>query len=473
MRNIVFLIYAILRTFFKFRENGHIDDSPIVLNLLEFISIFSDAQLERCVAQIYGIVGNSKPDLVKLQKFISEFFDELVAITLVSTDPDVLCKVVAVWNRIMNLDNVKVMVIDNMTAVIVPILSHLLQACLTHSNPHMADNIDELIEDLKIEVLVDPHVKEVLSNTSMMGSQSSQQRKNDEDLFGVEVYAYIGSSLVAETHDLITELTASDEVKMWMLPIVEQFAGRCIESVLSSSTYSIDNQKYILDLLFLIRLLPITVVSNEMTISLAGKLLEFAINMVDNSSEGILLFQRKEHVVLFLHCLQILGQLIPKVLMISSLSTSSSSSTLELKWLDLLQRGSKLLLAQISDKISKQKQLLGNSEFGTVILAMTVLFLQFMISLQNIFICDHDVPFQTELTSMIAICIQHSNRNAGLIEVYILMVCCQEMIQPINTPSEQSISYFLVNRLTNVSMSLSSQASSSDWSTVPSHIGMK
>ena len=114
------------------------------------------------------------------------FFDELVAITAVSTDPLVLIKIVSMWNRVVGITSVKDALVGQ-PAIGLPTASHLLQCCLTQvhmqytyiqymgwsfnngnrmlqTNAQLLENLDELIEDFKTEPVVDQHTK-VLGNT--------------------------------------------------------------------------------------------------------------------------------------------------------------------------------------------------------------------------------------------------------------------------------------------------------------------
>ena len=57
------------------------------------------------------------------------FFDELVAITSVSTDPQVLIKIVSMWNRVVSISSVRDALVGQ-PAIGLPTASHLLQCCL-------------------------------------------------------------------------------------------------------------------------------------------------------------------------------------------------------------------------------------------------------------------------------------------------------------------------------------------------------
>lgn len=43
------------------RLNGNIDDSPIVLSLLEFVAVFAESHLERCINMCNGFGTSSSP----------------------------------------------------------------------------------------------------------------------------------------------------------------------------------------------------------------------------------------------------------------------------------------------------------------------------------------------------------------------------------------------------------------------------
>lgn len=391
-----------------------------------------------------------------------------MTLTTISTDPEVLSKVVAVWNGIMTLDNVKVMVLENMQAVIVPILAHLIRACLTQSNSDMGDHIEDLIEDLKIDVLVDPHIKEILFNANTLGLPAYQQKKNDEDILGVEEYTFMGSSLIAETHDFISEIATSDELKQWMQPMVEQLSSQCTQTIISSSC-NVDSQKAVVDMLFLLRLLPISAgISENASIALAENLLEFTKNIMDSGINGRRsFFQQKECIVLQLRCYQIVGQMIPKVLIISSSVTSTSG---DLQWQEFLQQALRLVFSQITVNLSLTEHL-ADTQFGSVILSLTILFMQLITSLQNVFLSDTYFALQQEISSMLFPCIQYSQQQTSLLEVYVLLICCQEMLQPSTVTPQAMTPSVLVNQLIDLYSKVSSTIGSSDWSLVEGQLG--
>jgi hypothetical protein len=381
-------------------EHGNISDSPIVLSLLDFISVFAESHLERCLeysssasSSVLSSSSTSSNGMMSeesrtLQQNITTFFNELVSITTVSMDPKILIKLVAVWNRILLIDTVKLLLF-NQTNVVIPIISHLLQASLLQSNKNLQENLDELIDDVKLDIIVDPHIKEILTKVGSMSNngsasggeegeekdhQTSSKGGGKADVFGAEEYDYVGSQLLIDITDLFAELVSSPAAKQWLQSTVNSLLLQNINSLsssfqatasgttsnngisspsslttqassntsssasslspkgvrsplksaTSSSSSKTQMKYYALDLCFLIRLLPMI---NDNKAELVLQIVTFLLQIIENHRVSYSFYTRhlsKEMIVLPLNCCQIVGQILQSCL--SSLNFASLSS---------------------------------------------------------------------------------------------------------------------------------------------------
>jgi len=121
------------------------------------VAVFSESHLERCInmcsfanggtesantAAGYSASTNALLNQVRtlyawivyilnyLPQSVSLFFEELVAITTVSNDPQILYKIVSMWNRVASINSVRDILVSQ-PSIGLPIASHLLQCCLT------------------------------------------------------------------------------------------------------------------------------------------------------------------------------------------------------------------------------------------------------------------------------------------------------------------------------------------------------
>jgi hypothetical protein len=396
----ILLVLSVLSFFLSSAsEHGNISDSPIVLSLLDFISVFAESHLERCLeysssasssvlssSSSTSSNGMMSEEARTLQQNITTFFNELVSITTVSMDPKILIKLVAVWNRILLIDTVKLLLF-NQTNVVIPIISHLLQASLLQSNKNLQENLDELIDDVKLDIIVDPHIKEILTKVSSMSNngsasggeegeekdhQTSSKGGGKADVLGAEEYDYVGSQLLIDITDLFAELVSSPAAKQWLQSTVNSLLLQNINSLsssfqatasgttsnngisspsslttqassntsssasspkgvrsplksaTSSSSSKTQMKYYALDLCFLIRLLPMI---NDNKAELVLQIVTFLLQIIENHRVSYSFYTRhlnKEMIVLPLNCCQIVGQILQSCL--SSLNFASLSS---------------------------------------------------------------------------------------------------------------------------------------------------
>lgn len=293
---VLLLTHAVYSCYY--RMSGNIGESAVAVSLLEFVSVFSESHLERCISlstmqtsstsASIGSGGNTGTGNVdnNMNTTVLMFFEELVAITTCTMEPEILSKIVCVWNRVIALGSVKDTLLLQ-TPLCLSIVSHLLQSCLLQTNVYLADSSDELVEDLAVDTLVDPHIRNVLSHICDYGTNAVE---------GAEEVNYVGSVLLADTATLFGEMVSSSDVQQWLSNSVSQLVVQDIPRLSSSDTVAVD-------LHFLVRLLPL-VSANVM--QLVSQLCGLLGQLVDSQMHT----RGRQYVALELVCCQLVGQLL-------------------------------------------------------------------------------------------------------------------------------------------------------------------
>jgi hypothetical protein len=154
---------------------------------------------------------------------VNIFFEELVAITTVSTDPQILYKIVVMWNRVAGISSVRDILVSQ-PSIGLPTASHLLHCCLaqvassplllpsqlhlnstfsrcTQTNTHLMENLEELVEDFKTEPVVDQHVKEILSNLAVTTPSPSSPSGGSRGKSGADTFKNSSSAVVMSAEE--------------------------------------------------------------------------------------------------------------------------------------------------------------------------------------------------------------------------------------------------------------------------------
>eukprot|EP01036_Dinobryon_divergens_P024118 gene24118-32535_t len=323
----------------QYRLNGNIDDSPIVLSLLEFVAVFSESHLERCINMCNGFgsattapSAYSPSTNMSLSQSVKVFFDELVAITSVSSDPQVLIKIVSMWNRVVSISSVRDALVGQ-PAIGLPTASHLLQCCLTQTNAQLLENLDELIDDFKTEPVVDQHTKEILNNLSAASSAGSNGKSGGRGnadnskaaAISAEESGYVGTELRIDVSSLLGELVTCHEVSLWTQQTVSQMVNQSIALLFQSHQphtggsvcMSKGQSSAVVDLCFLLRLLPMVSGNKH---QLVVQLVLLIGQLIDNS----MLMYGSPLVHLMVNCCQITDQLLQSI--VCSEITDSTTS---------------------------------------------------------------------------------------------------------------------------------------------------
>jgi len=289
-----------------------------MVSLLEFISVFAESHLERCVSMSsLSQSGNSALNPtsggvdINMNQAVVGFFEELVATTTGTSEPELLSRIVAVWNRVLHMGSVRDSLITQ-TTLCVNMVSHLLQCCLCSSNSSMHDSMDELIEDMTLDPLVDPHMRNILShicdypraNSSGANTNTNKSNisgNNGSTVLGAEEVNFIGTVLIRDCRALFTELIASIEVQKWLTNTVTQLQMQHISILTGPNTA--DYSTSAVDMQLLVSLLPLLHIPVPQIIA---QLTTLAAQL----SEAQLYNRGKEFAVLIVTCCQMAGRLI-------------------------------------------------------------------------------------------------------------------------------------------------------------------
>jgi hypothetical protein len=463
-----------------------------VLTLLDFISVFSESHLDRCLQHSQSI---SAEESASLSQNISSFFAELVAITTVSMDPKVLVKIVSVWNRIITIEAVKELIVSQ-NNVCTPIIAHLLQAALLQSNKNLQENLDELIEDLKLDIVVDPHIKEILSKVSSISSSypfsppavsqpSSSSSGGDkehhhhhhrkDDVLGAEEFNYVGSALLTDIADLFAVLVDCPAARSWLQSTVNGLLGQNISAISASfaatagsSSSSVSSPKtpngsrshmkhLTLDLCFLIRLLPMVSDNKaELVLQVAG----FLMQIIEHNKVRYQLFSKrlsKEMIVLPLNSCQIAGQILQSCLNgISFPATQPQENLPALEWSKILEPLVTLLARGMLEYVNCHSTASSSGSTaapidpsheivfqGVAILLTQTLQLYSELFEEKSLAAYSTRLLKTQLEEMFQNILAHP--QSASLEIYALIVCSQDSLNP------QSVAPLLVGQLLEAS----------------------
>lgn len=284
----------------------------MVMSLLEFIAVFGENHMERCMNAAFSHVHitSMDEDVARLQETTMTFFNELVVLTTSSMDPRLLLKTVQVWRRLVTIAHVKESILSQQS-VCVTIVSHLLSACLIQSNPHLQENMDEILESLHADVYVDTHSKEMMGKVSPLllhhahGSNSASPNtigSNRGHISSAEEHNYVGCALQEEVHELLPEFLDSKFACQWLHATLPTLLTNNMTVVLSEPCPSLSYTRASLDLRVLIRMVPLIATNLEPIL----QLLTFVVQVVERHVDRGTL--HKECVLLLMTGTQIVGQ---------------------------------------------------------------------------------------------------------------------------------------------------------------------
>lgn len=342
-------------------------------------------------------------------------------------DPKVLIKIIHVWKRVIEDDAVKQNVLEH-KEICIPILSHLLNSCLLQSNSYLQDNYEEIIEDFLVEIVVDPHIKEILSKISMCSHL--KVNKSNNEVLGAEENDYIGSSLLNDIVELIAEFLITSDLKQWMHNQTMSMLTQNISVLSSANNHASSSCIYAtLDLYFLIRLLPMA--SHNLS-ELIIQIIQFAIQLIENNSSPT---YSKERVVLLLNCFQMIGQILQTHASHVTMVTASAIP-ITTEWtqiieplFDSLLRGMYFLMEKNCSTISSSGLDSPSNVLHSLLLGNTILLTQSICLYNELF--EKDNRFQSQknkIEEFLNKCLDNMDRLP--LDVYTLVVCSFDQLNP-------------------------------------------
>lgn len=288
-----------------------------MVSLLEFIAVFAESHLPRCVSMSslsqsdHAVLNPSLSSVdVNMNQAVVGFFEELVATTTSTQEPELLSRIVLVWNRVLYMGSVRDTLLTQST-LCVNMVSHLLQCCLCSSNSNMYDSIDELIEDVTIDTLVDPHMRSILSHicdyprtnttTTSSGANNNTNSNNNGNVLGAEEVNFVGTDLINNCRTLFTELSQSREVQQWLTTTVNQLITQ--NATVLSGPNSTNYNTSAVDLMLLVSLMPLLLLP-------VAQVIAQLTTLAAHFTEAQLHKRGKEFAALIVTCTQLAGRLI-------------------------------------------------------------------------------------------------------------------------------------------------------------------
>ena len=353
-----------------------------------------------------------------LNQSITLFFEEMVSLTTVTMDPQILIKIVSLWNRVISITSVKDVLICQ-PSITLPTASHLLQSCLTQINKELGDNIEELISDIRSEPVVDQHLKEVSSNLSSFESNNSfvdnveeRSRGKGTEVFSAEESSYVGTDLLSDVNAFFAELVTSQDVSSWLFQTVSQLVNQNIGQLSPQSEKKIHSS---LDLIFLVRLLPmITINKNQLVLQLVMLITQLLENKMHSYGTTLLCLEVK--------CCQIVGQIFHSF----GNSNTPNNSTPKLlndiyNVMNLLQNA---IIIVCDTSISPMP--------FAIIQAVSVLLLQAVTTYSDFLDVDNQgVIVKESVYNTTQKILEHSLTSNNLpLEVYVILICTLDYLNP-------------------------------------------
>jgi hypothetical protein len=395
---------------------GRMEASPTAMSLLEFVGVFAESHLEKCIRlstmQSADAAGGSAGSGVvdsAMDRAVQLFLEELVASTSSTMEPEVLHKVVTVWNRVLSLGSVKEALITR-PQLCVSMVAHLLQSALLQTNASLRDAADELVEDLRVDLMADPHVRSVLSHICVDGVE----------VRGAEEVGFVGTELLGGTVDLFSELVAAPEVAEWLGQNVPQLIGQNIATLLSGAQRPQQESPSAaaLDLHFLVQLLPL--ISSNIP-QLVTQLVALVVQQVCAQLPG----RGQEFVALSVTCCHLAGQLLQ-----SGRAVPASAAALTAESLVGMQQ---LFCDPASGLLVGVREVCSGAAgtAGPMVTALSVLLLQAVSAHADLLELEQPQCAEVRQAALDLLQSVLASRFAELpVEIVALNVCAQDLLQP-------------------------------------------
>lgn len=228
------------------------NDEKLILALLEFILLFTETHIERCCDN--GMIMHG-------------FIQEIVNLTLSNCEVKRVSKLVSIWNELCQVDAAKEYIIQLPDSVVLNVITHMLNVSILSKNamnPQLnqslqnanAESVVEYVEEMKIDLVKDVHMNEILSKVvKLFGSASEKVDKEEND----NELPQIG--LQKDVINVIAILISENKViKNQLFDMVSGIIGTHMRTVFESNGLSQMNEKItsvVLDTSFTLQLLPV------------------------------------------------------------------------------------------------------------------------------------------------------------------------------------------------------------------------
>lgn len=330
-------------------RQGLIERSPVILPLLEFLVVFSENHMGRC--------------LVQAPQRVTSFVQELTTLACATAKPEVLLKVASVWDAILGLsDEMKAYVLQTLQEpLLLSLASHLVHCCMLQRNTELVEvYADDILEEMSLDPFCDPHIREVVSHCLQQSVTISSSGRIED------VSASEGSALLLASMRLLAELSGSSAVTAMLGQTVPGLLSDCLATMSSTRPLLTADNTPALDICFLVRILPICTPCDMLISQLVG----LQTRLIDAKC----LTRGKEYKCLLIAIAQVLGQALQRV----STVPQSSENTAVVQTLPAIV---KIVCAIAADVASSQGD--AASALSDVLSAALVVLLQSLVNTRD------------------------------------------------------------------------------------------
>ena len=240
---------------------NHVDNTEIILPLLEFVRTFVECHLERCTS---ADVRNATVEAV-----VFTFLDEFAAITFCFTDIELLLEAGLVWEALLNVEPIRPFVTHSETSMRAAM--YLLRQSLCCNNEDLEIQCMDMAEEINLNLIADADIRRILDGISSISSGIAE---------GSEEAGCMGTSLLSVSTVVACNFVESqkfmDEIKQIVPSMLnELFKGLSAVTTVNPEKLSAQN----MDIHFLISFLPLYETPSNTLEYLIGILLNMVINL--------------------------------------------------------------------------------------------------------------------------------------------------------------------------------------------------
>jgi len=281
-------------------DGAYHESQTTIAALLEFLGVFSQTHLERCLSLPSRSLAGS----------ITSLLSELCAITCATSDPALLVKAVAVWENVFAVEAITELFVTTPAAsdaVSLPLAMHLVNSCLLHKNELLGDLFEDLEGELSTEPFSAPIVREILDHITGGaeggGGGTGGAARRDFDSEERSDGTALREGACRLLSDLVSQ-KAAGSVAAWMAQTLPPVTTQCLSQLADASSLSSSSTSAVAaaDLCFVVRLLPICLDKAP----LATQLAQVVHQLVESRCHA----KGRAHTALVTSCCSIVGQLV-------------------------------------------------------------------------------------------------------------------------------------------------------------------